>query len=124
MEIKISGNPKEIAELALELQARQSVSLTPQSIVKDLADCTVVDFAAAQKITTDAFKKVRDEKFLIDSIKEILLEHEKIFKERLCNLLHEHDFSISENRDFFYKRSVETIINAISKSINREIWKI
>lgn len=62
MEIIINGTPKEITELALELQARQSVSLTPQSIiVKDLADCTAVDFSAAQKTITDAYKNVREE---------------------------------------------------------------
>lgn len=137
MEIKINGTPKEIADLALELQNR--LMLNPECDSHEFAKQVMkgvrlveaqsqkseeVDFAAAQKRITEAAKKIYDEKFLIDRIKGILLEHENFFKESFCDLLKEHDFSIPKNRDFFYKHSAETIINAVSKSIIREIWKI
>lgn len=137
MDVKISGSPKEIADLALALQDRLTSDLRSDFIelAKAVArggrttenqNCNSdkADFAAAQKIITESSKKVHEEKFLIDRIKGILLENEKIFKGFFCNLLQEHDFSNPESRDFFYKRSAETIINAVSKSIIREIWKI
>lgn len=139
MEIKIKGTPKEIAELALKLQTRQKTkqkNTFDNHLAGNSVNCAIdekgihvrqqekVDFATVQKAITEIAKKIRDEKFLIVRIKEILLEHENFFKERFCDLLQEHNFSIPENRDFFYKRNAETIINAVSKSIIREIWKI
>lgn len=76
MEIKISGNPKEIADLALELQNRHTVNLECDSrefakqVMKGIRamneyesqNTDKVDFAAAQKIITEASKKIHEEK--------------------------------------------------------------
>lgn len=76
MEIKIGGTPKEIAELALELQNRHTVNLERVSrefakqamksiramIESESQNSNKVDFTAAQKAITNASKKVREEK--------------------------------------------------------------
>lgn len=75
MEIKINGTPKEIAELALELQVRLMLNLECDShelakqVIKGVRVIEAqsqksdeVDFAAAQKAITDASKKVHEEK--------------------------------------------------------------
>lgn len=76
MEIKISGNPKEIADLALALQNRQTVNLECDSrefaryIMKGIramneSESQIFgkeDFTSAQKIITEASKKVHEEK--------------------------------------------------------------
>lgn len=76
MEIKISGTQKELTDLALTLQNRQTVTFECDS--RELAKQAVkgirvmnesqsqnpdkADFAAAQKIITEASKKVGEEK--------------------------------------------------------------
>lgn len=59
MEIKINGTPKEIAELALELQGRQKKNVQSDSLIQKQEK---VDFSAAQKAITEASKKVHEEK--------------------------------------------------------------
>lgn len=74
MEIKISGTPKEIADLVLELHDRLTSDLRGDlnELAKAVArggkttenqNCNSdkVDFAAAQKIITEASKKVHEE---------------------------------------------------------------
>lgn len=105
MEIKINGTPKEIADLALELQNRQST--TQQDFILTVDDGTL-----------------KSEKILIDRIKELLLKYCELSTEKFSEFLQERDFIIERDCDFFYKYNAEKLIDIISKSLIREIWNI
>lgn len=88
MEIKINGTPKEIADLALELQNRPMLNLECDS--HELAKQTVKCFRTIETKQQDPKEVLGNElseRILIDRIKEILFEHEKELKERFSELL-------------------------------------
>lgn len=105
MKIIIKGTPKEIAELALELQTRQP--MTEQDFILTVDDCSL-----------------KSEKILIDRIKELLLKYGELSKEKFSEFLQERDSIIKRDCAFFYKYNAEKLIDIISKSLIREIWNI
>ena len=146
MEIKISGTPKEIAELALELQGRQKKNAHDSLIQKH----EEVDFSAAYKAIIATAKTIhnsskqqdrqsttqqdfiltvsngtyKSEQLLIDRVKELLIKYNESSKEIFSELLQERGFIFERDCDFFYKYNAEKFIDTISKSLIREIWNI
>lgn len=123
-EVDFSAAQKAITAAAKKVHEEKS---TPKYETHELVKQAVKgvgSIANKQQETKEVLDNELSERILIDRIKELLLKYGELSKEKFSEFLQERDFIIERDCDFFYKYNAEKLIDTISKSLIREIWKV